>query len=67
MTFSKATRQFHRWVGMFFVAAVSANLVAMAVVGAAPLWLTYLPLAPLAIMVVTGLCMFFQSTRQGGT
>jgi hypothetical protein len=67
MTFSKTTRQFHRWVGIFFVSTVAANFVARAVVGVAPLWLTYLPLAPLAIMVVTGLCMFFQPTSQGGT
>jgi quinol-cytochrome oxidoreductase complex cytochrome b subunit len=58
---SKWMRQFHRWVSMLFVLTVIANFVAMGVQGAQrqPDVITYAPLFPLFILVLTGLYMFF--------
>lgn len=52
-------RQFHRWVSIAFTLTVIANFVAMAHgKGAPPAWITYAPLAPLALLLLTGLYMF---------
>ncbi len=64
MTILETTRQGHRWLGMLFTLAVAANFIAMALVGTPPTWLTYLPLAPLTIMLPTGIYLFFRSSRQ---
>ncbi len=64
MTILETTRQGHRWLGMIFTLAVVANFIAMAVVGTPPAWLTYLPLAPLTIMLPTGIYLFFRNSRQ---
>jgi len=50
-------RQSHRWLSVAFTVTVIANLVAMQV-GQAPLWLTYLPLAPLFLLLFSGLYLF---------
>lgn len=50
-------RQIHRWVSMAFTLTVIANFVAMGV-GQTPLWLTYSPLAPLFLLLLSGLYMF---------
>ncbi|MFL6796388.1 MAG: hypothetical protein ACJ8F3_03145 [Xanthobacteraceae bacterium] len=50
-------RQIHRWVSIAFTLTVIANFVAMAV-GQPPLWLTYSPLAPLFLLLFSGLYMF---------
>ncbi len=50
-------RQFHRWVSIAFTATVIANFVALA--RGAPLsWVTYSPLPPLAVLLLTGLYLF---------
>jgi heme A synthase len=54
-----STRQFHRWTSMVFVLTVIANFVAMAR-GTPPAWVTYSPLLPLALLMFTGLYLFFQ-------
>lgn len=52
-------RRFHRWVSIVFTLTVIANFVAMARGnGAPPPWITYAPLPPLALLLLTGLCMF---------
>ena len=52
-------RRLHRWVSMAFTLTVIANFVAMAVqAGAPPPWITYAPLLPLAVLLITGLCLF---------
>lgn len=53
-------RQFHRWVSIVFTLAVVANFVALAQGGeeGPPEWVTYSPLLPLALLVVTGLWLF---------
>ena len=50
-------RQFHRWVSMAFTLTVVANFVAM-IWGPPPAWITYAPLLPLALLLITGLYMF---------
>ncbi|MGM3275059.1 hypothetical protein [Ralstonia sp. 24A2] len=50
-------RQFHRWVSMAFTLTVIANFVAMTR-GTPPAWITYAPLLPLALLMITGLVMF---------
>lgn len=50
-------RQFHRWVSMAFTLTVIANFVAMAR-GTPPVWITYAPLLPLALLLITGLYLF---------
>jgi hypothetical protein len=51
-------RQIHRWLAMAFTVTVIANFVAMSQ-GPPPAWVTYSPLLPLALLMVTGLYMFF--------
>ena len=52
-------RQVHRWVSMAFTLTVIANFAVMALrPGAPPAWVTYAPLAPLALLLLTGLYLF---------
>ena len=54
-------RQTHRWVSMAFTLTVLANFAAMGLGrGAPPAWITYAPLAPLAVLLLTGLYLFVQ-------
>lgn len=50
-------RQFHRWMSIAFTLTVIANFVAMAR-GTPPAWITYSPLLPLFLLLLTGLYMF---------
>jgi len=50
-------RQFHRWVSVFFVASVIATTIAMS--QKEPLvWVSYVPLLPLALLTFTGIYLF---------
>ena len=51
-------RTFHRWISIAFTLTVIANFVAMSQ-GTPPAWVTYSPLLPLALLLLTGLYMFF--------
>lgn len=51
-------RQGHRWLSMIFTATVIANFVAMAALGTPPAWVTYAPLLPLLLMLISGLYLF---------
>jgi hypothetical protein len=52
-------RQTHRWVSIAFTLTVIANFVALAQGGGMPPpWVTYSPLPPLALLLLTGLYMF---------
>ncbi|KRC14662.1 hypothetical protein [Acidovorax sp. Root217] len=54
-------RRTHRWVLIAFTLTVMANFAAMALGrGAPPAWITYAPLAPLAVLLLTGLYLFVQ-------
>ena len=50
-------RQIHRWVSIAFTLAVIANFV-VRVQGEPPAWITYSPLAPLFVLLFTGLYLF---------
>ena len=59
MNWSKWIRQFHRWVSVAFTVTVIANFVALAGGGGMPPpWVTYAPLFPLALLMLTGLYLF---------
>ena len=57
---SKWIRQFHRWVSIAFTVTVIANFVALGIgKGQQPAaWITYAPLLPLALLLLTGWYMF---------
>ena len=56
---NKLIRQTHRWVSIVFTAAVIANVVALSSgQGQPPPWVTYSPLLPLALLLLTGLYLF---------
>lgn len=59
MTDRSWIRQSHRWLSIIFTLCVIANFVAMAW-GPPPAWITYSPLPPLLLMMLTGLTMFVQ-------
>jgi hypothetical protein len=52
-------RQIHRWVAILFTVTVIANFVQIGMGGGnPPNWITYSPLPPLAVMLLTGLYLF---------
>jgi hypothetical protein len=52
-------RQSHRWVSIIFTVTVIANFVARGLGSGEPEpWLTYSPLPPLFLQLVTGLYLF---------
>jgi hypothetical protein len=56
---NKWVRQIHRWVSIIFTVTVAANFVALAQgSGMPPPWVTYSPLLPLALLLLTGLYLF---------
>ena len=57
-------RPFHRWTSIVFTLTVIANFVAMSF-GTPPAWVTYSPLLPLALLMFTGLYMFFARPAEG--
>ena len=61
MSWSKWIRQVHRWLSIAFTVTVIANIVALSAgEGQPPDWITYSPLLPLALLMLSGLYMFFQ-------
>jgi hypothetical protein len=68
MNWSKWIRQIHRWVAILFTLTVIANFAAMSR-GQPPDWITYSPLLPLFLLLITGLYMFvlpYVSKRRSG-
>ena len=57
MNWNNWVRQIHRWVSIAFTVTVIANFVAMSQ-GQPPAWVTYSPLLPLALLLVTDLYLF---------
>jgi hypothetical protein len=57
---NKWIRQIHRWLSIIFTVTVIANFVAMATSssGVPPPWITYAPLLPLFLLLITGLYLF---------
>lgn len=58
MSWNKIVRQAHRWLSIVFTVAVIANIIAVAT-GQTMEWLYMLPLAPLLLLMPSGLYMFF--------
>ena len=68
MNWSKWIRQIHRWMSVAFTVCVIANFVALSQ-GEPPLWVTYSPLLPLALMFFSGAYLFvlpYAARRRGG-
>jgi cellulose synthase/poly-beta-1,6-N-acetylglucosamine synthase-like glycosyltransferase len=57
MNRSAWVRPTHRWLSIVFTATVAANFAAMTR-GQPPVWVTYSPLPPLALLLFTGLYLF---------
>ncbi len=70
MNWSKWIRQTHRWLSIAFTLTVIANFVALAQgTGMPSPWVTYSPLLPLALLLLTGLYLFalpYVARRRGG-
>ena len=67
MHWNKRIRQIHRWVSIAFTATVIASFVALAQQEPA-VWVSYLPLLPLALLLLTGLYLFalpYLTNRRG--
>lgn len=62
MNWSHWIRQFHRWMSVLFTLTVIANFVALSQ-GPAPVLVTYAPLVPLALLLVSGLYLFILPYR----
>lgn len=59
MNWNSSVRQIHRWLSIVFTVTVIANVVALAQgAGAPPSWITYSPLFPLALLLLSGLYLF---------
>jgi hypothetical protein len=59
MNWNAWIRQVHRWLSIAFTVTVIANFVALARGGGTPpAWVTYAPLLPLALLLITGLYLF---------
>jgi hypothetical protein len=59
MNWNKWIRQTHRWLSIVFTLTVVANFVALAVgPEQPPALVTYSPLLPLALLLLTGLYLF---------
>jgi hypothetical protein len=58
MKWNKIVRQAHRWLSIIFTVAVIANIIAVAT-GQTMEWLYMLPLAPLLLLMPSGLYLFF--------
>lgn len=57
MNLNTLLRQTHRWLSIAFTVAVIATTVALAQKEPV-MWMSYLPLAPLALLAITGLYLF---------
>jgi len=59
MNWSKWIRQIHRWLSIAFTVTVIANFIALSQgSGMPPPWVTYSPLLPLALLLLSGLYLF---------
>ena len=61
MNWNKWIRPSHRWLSMAFTVTVIANFIALAQRSGRlpPPWITYAPLFPLALLLFSGLYLFF--------
>lgn len=68
MNWSEGIRQFHRWMALVFTAIVGAIFISLGLGTEPVFWVYYLPLFPLALLMLTGLYLFVLPyvTRSGG-
>ncbi|MEA3052938.1 MAG: hypothetical protein QOG72_1841 [Sphingomonadales bacterium] len=59
MNWNKWIRQTHRWLSIVFSVIVAGIFIALGTGHEPASWIYFLPLAPLALMTLTGLYMFF--------
>jgi hypothetical protein len=59
MKLNNGIRRFHRWLSIAFTVAVIVTFVALAQEEPV-VWLTYLPLPPLVLLLLSGLYMFVE-------
>ncbi|GIG88542.1 hypothetical protein [Plantactinospora endophytica] len=67
MNWNNLVRQTHRWLAVIFTASVVATFVALAQDDPA-VWVSYLPLLPLGLLLLTGLRLFvlpYAARRRG--
>ena len=57
MNWSNKIRQFHRWLAMAFTATVIVTFVALSQKEPV-VWVSYVPLLPLALLQLTGMYLF---------
>jgi hypothetical protein len=57
MNWNKWIRQSHRWLSVAFTVAVIATFIALAQEKPV-VWVSYVPLLPLALLLLTGLYLF---------
>ena len=57
MNWNKWVRQIHRWLAMTFTVTVIVTFVALAQEEPV-VWVSYVPLLPLALLLITGLNLF---------
>lgn len=60
MNLGPGIRAFHRWTALLFMLTVIAASIAVARQDKDLLWITYLPLLPLALLTLTGMYLYFQ-------
>jgi hypothetical protein len=59
MNWKKWIRETHRWLSIAFTVTVIANIVALSMGEGQPAaWVTYSPLLPLALLLLSGLYLF---------
>lgn len=63
MILQVSIRHAHRWLGIVLTLSIVANFAAMAL-GTPPPAVVYAPLGPLALLIATGLYMFFRPVRR---
>ena len=57
MNWNKWIRQFHRWVAVVFTVTVIVTFIVLAQENPV-VWVSYVPLLPLALLLLTGLYLF---------
>ena len=57
MNWNHWIRQFHRWVAVIFTLSVIGVAIALAQENPV-VWVSYIPLLPLALLLITGLYLF---------
>lgn len=57
MSVSKSVRQVHRWLSVLFTVTVIVTTIALSR-ESPPMWVSYVPLFPLALLFLTGVYLF---------